>query len=110
MFSDGKEFNTARDKASVLNNQFRVQSVFTSEDLSNIPSHYSSVSSMPPIIISIEGIEALLTKLHTIKSAGPDQIPSYILKHCAKEVAPILQVTFNQSLYLLWAISYHLTG
>ena len=54
---------------------------------------------MPPIIISIEGIEALLTKLDTSKSAGPDQIPSYILKHCAKEVTPILQVIFNQSLY-----------
>ena len=97
MFSDEKQFNTARDKASVLNIHF--QYVFTSEDLSNILSYHSSVSSMPPIIISIEGIEALLTKLDTNKSAGPDQIPSYILKHCAKEVAPILQVIFNQSLY-----------
>ena len=52
---------------------------------------------MPPVIISIEGIEALLTKLDTNKSAGPDQIPPYILKQCAKEVAPILQVIFNQS-------------
>ena len=43
LFSDEKEFNTARDKASVLNNHF--QSVFTSEDLSNIPSYYRSVSS-----------------------------------------------------------------
>ena len=52
---------------------------------------------MPPIIISIEGIEAPLTKLDTNKSAGPDQI--HILKYCAKKVAPILQVIFNQSLY-----------
>ena len=44
----------------------------------------SSVSSMPPIIISIEGIEALLTKLDTNKFAGPVQIPSYILKHCVQ--------------------------
>ena len=97
LFSDGKEFNTARHKASVLNNHF--QSVFTLEDLSNIPSYHSSVSSMSPIIISIEGIEPLLTKLDTNESAGPDQIPSYILKHCANEVAPILQVIFSQSLY-----------
>ena len=82
LFSNGKEFNTARDIASVLNNHF--QSVFISEDLSNIPSYHSNVSSMPPIIISIEGIEALLTKLDTNISAGPDQIPSYNLKHCAK--------------------------
>ena len=53
---------------------------------------------MPPIIISIGGIEALLTKLDSNKSAGPDQIPSYILKHCAKEVAPILQVIFTISI------------
>ena len=59
-------------------------SLATSENLSNIPSYYSSVSSMPPIIISIEGIESLLTKLDTNKSVGPDEIPSYILKHCAK--------------------------
>ena len=95
LFSDGKELNTARDKASVLNTHFH--SVFTSE--TNIPSYHSSVSSMPPIIIFTEEIEALLTKLDTNKSAGPDQIPSYILKHCAKEVVPILQVIFNQSLY-----------
>ena len=49
---------------------------------------------MSPIIISIEGIEALLTKLDTNKYAGPDQIPSYILKHCAHEIAPILQVIY----------------
>ena len=59
LFSDGKEFHTTRDKASVLNYHF--QSVFTSEDLSNIPSYHRSISSMPPIIISVEGIEALLT-------------------------------------------------
>ena len=77
LFSDGKEFNTARDKATILNNHF--QFVFTlSKDLSNIPSYHSSVFSMPPIIISIEEIEALLTELDTNTSAGPDQIPSYI--------------------------------
>ena len=63
MFSNGKELNTTGD-----------------EDLSNIPSYHSSVSSMPPINISIEGIETLLSKLDTNKSAGPDQIPSYILR------------------------------
>ena len=58
-------FNTTRDKASVLNKHF--QSVFTSEDLSNMASYHSNVSSMPPIIISFEGIETLMTKLDTNK-------------------------------------------
>ena len=70
LFSNGKEFNTAKDKASILNNHF--QSFFTSEDTSNIPSYLDSISSMPPITISAAGIEALLTKLDTNKSAGPD--------------------------------------
>ena len=99
LFCNGKEFNTAKDKASVLNNHF--QSVFTLEHLSNIPSYYhSSISSMSPIInISTEGIETLLSKLDTNKSAGIDQIPSYILKHCAHEIAPIFQVICSQPLY-----------
>ena len=49
LFCNGKKFNTAKNKASVLNNHF--QSIFTSEHLSNIPSYYnSSISSMSPII------------------------------------------------------------
>ena len=97
LLSNGKEFNTAKDKTSVLNNHF--QSVFTLEGLSNIPSYHSSISSMSSITISTEGIEVLLTKPDTNKSAGPDQIPSYILKHCAHEIAPILQVIYSQYLY-----------
>ena len=79
-------------KASVFNNHF--QSIFTLEYLSIIPNtnYHSNISLMSQIIISIEGIETLLTKLDTNKSAGPDQIPSY-LKHCAHEVA-------NSSSYL----------
>ena len=76
-------------KASVFNNHF--QSMFTSEYLSIISNYHSNILLMSQIIISIEGIETLLTKLDTNKSAGPDQIPSY-LKHCAHEVALILQV------------------
>ena len=83
-------------KASVINNHFH--SIFTLEYLSIIPNYHSNISLMSQIIISIEGIETLLTKLDTNKSAGPDQIPSY-LKHCAHEVALILQVICNQSLH-----------
>ena len=50
----------------------------------------SNIPSMPSISISTGGIETLLNKLDTNKSAGPNQIPSHILKHRAHEVAPIL--------------------
>ena len=59
-FSNEKVFTAAKDKASVLNNHF--QSVFTSEDLYNIPSYHSSISSMSSTTISTEGIEAISTK------------------------------------------------
>ena len=62
--------------ARVLNDHF--QSVFTSENLSSIPSYHSNIPSMPSISISTGEIEALLNKLDTNKSAGPDQISSYI--------------------------------
>ena len=47
----------------------------------------SNIPIMPSISISTGGIETLLD---TNKSAGPNQIPSHILKHRAHEVAPIL--------------------
>ena len=99
LFSDGKEFITARDKASILNNHF--QSVFTSKDLSNIPRYHSSVSSMPPILFSYfhEGIDALLTKLDTRTLLAQIKIISYILRHYGYEVSPILPVIYYQSLY-----------
>jgi len=56
---------------------------------------YSSIS---PISFTIQGIESLLSNLDPNKAPGPDQIPSYILKHCAQEFAPILKVIFTQSL------------
>jgi len=33
------------------------------------------------------------------KPSGPDLISPYILKHCANEITPILQVIFTQSLF-----------
>ena len=52
---------------------------------------------MPDITFNVEGIYNLLNSLDINKAPGPDEIPSRILKHCAIEVAPILQVIFTQS-------------
>jgi len=97
LLKDGKEFITAASKANVLKDHF--QSVFTSEDLT-IPSIDNSVPTISSITLSTEGIATLLSKLDTNnKSPGPDQIPSYTLKHCANEIALVLQVIYNQSLH-----------
>ena len=78
-----------------MNSHFK--SVFTEENLSTIPTmvSYADVPSMPDTLISQS---QLLTTLDEHKASGPDRISSYILKHCADELTPILYVIFNQSL------------
>ena len=51
-----------KDKARILNNQF--ESVFTNEDLSNIPIMTSDATpQMPSILLSAHGIQLLLEDL-----------------------------------------------
>ena len=88
----------AKEKADTLNNRF--YSIFTDEDLSDIPEcNDNKVSSNVPLItFSVIGIEHQLKSLNTQKASGPDCIPAYVLHHCATEIAPILTVIFSQSL------------
>jgi len=44
-------------------------------------------------------LSLILSLLDTNKTSGPDNIHPYILKNCANEIAPILQVIFTQSEY-----------
>ena len=53
---------------------------------------------MPNITFDIGGIVHILQNLKPGKAAGPDDIPTQILKTCAEQVAPLLQVIFTQSL------------
>jgi len=94
--SDDKQVTDSFEKAEILNNQFH--SVFTNENLSNIPTPESLHPSMPDISFSTEGIFKLLCELDITKSPGPDAIPSIVLRHCAAQIAPILQVIFTQSM------------
>ena len=66
-------------KAEALNQQF--YSVFTKED-SNIPFISSpQYPNMPNIVFTTNGIQKLLQDLKPGKSAGPDNIPTWILNH-----------------------------
>ena len=94
--SGGQQVTDSFDKAKLLNNQFH--SVFTNENLTDIPTAESSYPSMSEISFSTEGILKLLCELDTNKSPGPDEIPSMVLKQCSAEIAPILQVIFTQSM------------
>ena len=53
---------------------------------------------MPPIIISVNGIKCLLSKLNPNKAIGPDMVPTRLLKDYAEDISPVLQVIFQQSL------------
>ena len=70
--------------------------VFTNEDLSNIPIMTSDAT--PSISFSAHGIQVLLENLVLGKAPGPDGLTTYIFKHCASKIAPILQMLFTQSL------------
>jgi len=53
---------------------------------------------MPNISFHVEDIYKLLNNLNIYKSPGSDEIPTRILKFCAMEIAPILQIIFTQSM------------
>ena len=97
LISNGKTLTDSLEKAEVLNNQF--YSVFTDEDLVNTPQiDQLEYPTMPEISFNTPGIHKLLLDLDTNKSPGPDSIPAIILKNCADEISPILQVIFTQSM------------
>ena len=49
-------------------------------------------------VITEEGVLKLLRDLNTNKAAGPDNIPPWILKTAAEELAPILTDFFQRTL------------
>ena len=96
---DDKVLHSPKEKVEILNNQFYS---FTKENLSNIPkSTGHPYPTMPPISISTFGIQELLKEVDTKKAPVPDNIPAWVLKHCATEIAPILSRSFSQSLSIL---------
>ena len=82
-------------KAEVLNQQF--YSVFT-RDNNDIPLvSFLKYPNMANIEFTTQGIVKLLQKLKPAKFAGPDNIPTRILKEYAFHIAPVLQVIYTQS-------------
>ena len=94
---NGIIFSQSKEKANILNSQF--SSVFTKEDLDNLPDLGDSPHpSMPDFDISVNGIEKLLKNINPRKAAGPDGIPCRLLQSVAKELAPGLTKLFSTSL------------
>jgi len=49
---------------------------------------------MPPITITVQGVDKLLTGLNPNKAQGPDEISPGLLKELHTELAPILTFIF----------------
>ena len=94
---DGVVYIDNLDKANVLNRHF--SSVFTTEDTSYVPTvNEYNITVMDPIKISPTGVAELLSNIKPFKASGPDNIPAYLLKELASQIAPSLTVVFQASL------------
>jgi len=103
--SGAKQVTDSFEKAEILNSQFH--SVFTNENLSNIPTPESLHPSMPDISFFTEGIFKLLCELDVTKSPGPDAIPSIVLRHCAAQFSRSFLLNQCQ-LESSWGLAYRL--
>ena len=92
----GEHVIDSKEKAEILNSQYN--SVFTTEDLNNIPDlGPSNTNNIRPLEISKTGIEKQLKQLNPSKANGPDELPSRILKETHAEISPFLAKVFQQS-------------
>ena len=84
----------------ILNSTFT--SVFTSEDLNNLPTpadHYSGNSPLASLEITESMVQEKVNKLDPNKSPGPDSIHPTVLKQLAEELTLPLAIIFNRSLH-----------
>ena len=81
------------DKARALADQFK--SVFTKENLNEVPFAPNKLPTVADITVSTEGVLKLLKELKINKASGPDEICPRMLRGTAEE---ILRDIFQQSL------------
>ena len=80
--------------------QSKFKSVFTQEDLENLPSLPQVFPNISQLHFDTVGIAKLLSNLDVKKAAGSDQIPCWVLKTGAQEIAPFLQRFSSLSLQI----------
>ena len=97
---DGTKATEDKDKASILNKYFA--SVFTKENMNNIPDFYpnefSNGVSISDLRVTPEAVAKKLKELDPSKAQGPDKIPARVLKELSNELAYPISVLFNTSL------------
>ena len=97
MNDGGTTYIEAKQKAQILNKQF--ESVFTNEDVTNVPQLDSpAYPKIGDVLFTTHGIQLQLDRLDSARAPGPDQLPTRVLKLCAEQTSPVLQIIFSQSL------------
>lgn len=94
---NGTQYSNNKQKAQILNNQF--ESIFTNENTGNLPKisdkQYPKTTHLQ---IQLAGVTKLLKNINTSKANGPDNIPCRVLKEAADQIAPYLQLLYQQSI------------
>ena len=93
---NGRRSTSPHQKAEMLNAQ--LSSVFAEEDTENLLQLNKGYPSLSILNVSAIGVEKLLLNLNASKAAGPDKLSGKLLKTTAHEIAPVLQVIFQQSI------------
>ena len=94
---NGSLTNNDYEKCEILNSFF--SSVFTKEDISNIPKfNYNTNASTSDAVIEVKEMEEVLSKLKISKSPGPDGIAPVMLKNLASELSFPLYKLYNKTL------------
>ena len=75
------------------------QSVFTRENDDLLPDTKKRARrAIPPLIITVDGMEKLLCGINISKAQGPDQITNIMLKTCASQLAAAMATIFQASI------------
>ena len=91
----GELYITNKDKAEVLNNQFK--SVFIEDDGIAPDVGLSPYLCISSLTFDVEGVRKQLTNLNSSKACGPDNLSPHILKALADELSQMLTYIFQQS-------------
>lgn len=98
LMKDGILQSDSITKANLLNDQF--VSAFTNEETSKLPDLGPSPHpALPEFEIGCDGVRKLLSNIKPFTASGPDNLPAYLLKEGADELAPVFTLLFQATLH-----------
>lgn len=93
MCYDNMKTSTPQDKCEYFARYF--SSVYRQPLVEPNTYTYPTNCNLSTVVVSCEEVENKLALLDVNKGAGPDEIPPVVLRHCRRELAPILTHFFN---------------